>query len=307
MHAGPLQFSIVIPTQDRPGPLANCLEACARLDFPRDQYEVIVVDDGSQPPVEPLAAGYANRMNLTIVTQPGRGPGLARNAGAARARGRYLAFTDDDCAPAPGWLRALAECAQAAPEAAIGGKVINRLDHNPYSVASQIIVEVICGYWDTRPEAARFFTSNNFVVPADKFRGLGGFYSHYAEDRDLCDRWLSQGYSLAYAPEAVVYHAHAMTLRGFWRTHALYGRGAFHYHVARARRNRGAFRFSPLSAFLLLRYPLLQRWGWRAAPLAALLALSKLANVWGFCAEAAASRDSRTRQAERATEEGSQA
>ena len=66
MLDGP-QFSIVIPTRDRPEALAACLEACARLDFPREEFEVIVADDGGRTSPAPLTARFADSLQLTLV------------------------------------------------------------------------------------------------------------------------------------------------------------------------------------------------------------------------------------------------
>ena len=131
------RFSIVIPTYDRPRPLSACLEAMSGLEYPRDRFEVIVVDDGSPEPPEAAAAPFRDRLDLTLLRLPHAGPATARNAGASRARGEYLAFTDDDCAPDPGWLHALAARFAAEPGGLLGGRTINRLPENPYSSASR--------------------------------------------------------------------------------------------------------------------------------------------------------------------------
>ncbi len=98
----PIDFSIIVPTFQRPEGLRRCLAALLRMDYPADRYEVIVVDDGSDPPVEPLVREAVGAATCRFIRQENHGPGPARNAGAAQARGRWLAFTDDDCAPRPG-------------------------------------------------------------------------------------------------------------------------------------------------------------------------------------------------------------
>jgi len=116
---------------------------------------------------------------------------------------------------------------------------------------------------------------------------MGGFDTTYtrtaAEDRELCDRWLHHGYRMTYAPEALVYHAHLLTFRTFWRQHFNYGRGAFRFHAVRARRSQGRIRVEPLPFYLnLLRYPFSQAQGWPALLLVALLVVSQVANATGF-------------------------
>lgn len=280
-------FSIVIPTYNRPRPLGLCLQAVARLDFPRERFEVIVVDDGGEIPPHAAVAPFLDRLDLTVLTAPHGGPAAARNAGVARARGRFLAFTDDDCRPAPDWLRAFEARFAATPDRAIGGRTLNGLPDNPHSTASQVLIDYLYTYYNANPNRARFFASNNLAFPTSRFREVGGFDTtallSAGEDREICDRWLRHGYAMTYAPEAIVYHCHHLTLRGFWWQHFNYGRGALYFRRKVARRSgrritleRGAFYLR------LLRYAWGQRRDRQALVLTALLGLSQAANAFGF-------------------------
>src|SRR5437867_3420967 len=84
-------FSIVVPTYRRPKQLAACLQALAKLDYARERFEVIVVDDGSTTPPEAVVTSFQDRLQVTLVLQPHAGSAAARNTGAERARGEYLA------------------------------------------------------------------------------------------------------------------------------------------------------------------------------------------------------------------------
>lgn len=280
-------FSVIIPTYARPKQLTVCLQSLARLDYPHDCFEVIVVDDGSETPPETIVASFCDRLDVTLLTQTHAGPAAARNTGAAQAKGDFLAFTDDDCAPTADWLQALAARFAKAPEHAIGGRTLNALPDNPYSTASHLLVAYFCTHHNTDPGQARFLASNNLALPANRFHAVGGFDTTFpraaAEDRDLCNRWLRRGYGMTCAPEALVYHAHALTFRTFWRQHFNYGRGAFLFRQARARQVQGHIRVEPLSFYLnLLRYPFSQARGGRALLLAAFLVVSQVANAAGF-------------------------
>src|SRR5262245_61716846 len=120
MVTGSVQYSVIIPTFARPQRLASCLAAVAKLQFPKDQYEVIVVDDGSPEPLDNTVEPFRAELKLSLARQPNAGPAAARNAGAARAVGGYLAFTDDDCEVDPNWLTALVDRMQQTPNALIG-------------------------------------------------------------------------------------------------------------------------------------------------------------------------------------------
>jgi glycosyltransferase involved in cell wall biosynthesis len=241
--------SIVIPTFARTARLRQCLDACSRLQVDAP-FEVIVVDDGSPDSVAPVIEDMRDRLCVALVTQARRGPGLARNAGAAIARGRYLAFLDDDCRPAVDWLAVLVRELDRDPARLVGGRVENELTANRYSEASEWIGQFVYRY-NQRPTAHEpFFTTNNIALSADLFRTVGGFTaaipSGTAEDKDFCDRWRASGLSLAHAPAALVYHAHDLGFRRFVRQHFNYGRGILAFRLLR--RSRAGRVVSPHAA-----------------------------------------------------------
>ncbi|MEA2176387.1 MAG: hypothetical protein QOD00_3979 [Blastocatellia bacterium] len=281
-------FSVIIPTYERPAQLAVCLRALARQDYQRERFEVVVVDDGSHiSPVHILDQfGESPRLtlDLKLLEQQNTGPAGARNFGATHARGEFLAFTDDDCEPDVNWLSSLASRFATTPDRVIGGRTINALPQNPYSATSQAIIEVVYAHFNADADDARFFASNNFAVSAERFRSMNGFDQSFitSEDREFCARWRARGGGLAYAPEAVVYHAHHLNLCALWRQHFGYGRGALRFHRARA--SQDGARFKPDVAFYLklLRSCTSQARKARAAQLTALLLWSQLANAAGF-------------------------
>jgi GT2 family glycosyltransferase len=235
-------FSIIIPTYNRALQLAACLQSLGSLDYPRHAFEVIVVNDGSTAPMEAASGPFGSQLELTLVTQPHAGPAAARNTGARRSRGRFLAFTDDDCAPAPDWLQTLAARFRTLTDHAIGGPAINAVPENAYSATSQSILDAMFAHYNAQPDQARFLASNNLAVPADSFRAVGGFDAEAfpfaaAEDMDFCERWRQRGYGMLYAPEVRVAHTHRLTLASFCRQHFVRGRGAFQLRRARARRD----------------------------------------------------------------------
>jgi glycosyltransferase involved in cell wall biosynthesis len=262
-------FSIVVPTFGRPGALAGCLAALERLDYPRDGFEVIVVDDGSPAPVEASADGVA----LRVERVPHGGPARARNHGVAVARGRYVAFTDDDCAPAPDWLTAL-QGPLAGGAAAAAGRSANAVPGNTCASAGQALLDHLYRYYNRDPADARFATSNNLAVERETLLAVGGFdeaFSHAAgEDRELVHRLRARGHRIAYEPRAIVRHAHRQDLRAYWGQHYGYGAAAMLF-----RKRAGAVPVEPVSFYVdLLR-------GSRAR-VVALLVIAQVANALGF-------------------------
>jgi GT2 family glycosyltransferase len=289
METRPAFFSVIIPSRDRPVRLAHCLTAVATLDYPRDRFEVIVVNDGGETP-EKVVDVFRERFEVKLITQSHAGPATARNTGAARASGPFLAFTDDDSGPASDWLQALSVRFAQKPDSIIGGRIINGLPQNPYSTASQLLIDYLYAYFHAASSPLSFFTSNNLAVRTEQFRKVGGFDGSFpgaaGEDRELCDRCQHHGIGMIYAPEAIVYHMHELTLRSFWRQHFSYGRGASRFHSIRAaRRQLTGVRLEPARFYLnLIRYPVMaaQR---RRTLLSLLLVVSQAANAAGFFAE----------------------
>ena len=80
-------MSIVIPTYNRPDQLAICLCACSRLDYPRDRFEVIVIDDGGVTPLDDVVNRFHGLLSLKLLRQENAGPATARNRRAVEAGG----------------------------------------------------------------------------------------------------------------------------------------------------------------------------------------------------------------------------
>ncbi|ERT09924.1 glycosyltransferase like 2 family protein [Lyngbya aestuarii BL J] len=157
-----------------------------------------------------------------------------------------------------------------------------------YSTASQLLIDYLYEYYNADREQASFFASNNFALSTDSFHQVGRFDTTFplaaGEDREFCDRWLYQGYSMAAVPDAEIYHAHNLTLKSFWRQHFNYGRGAFHFHQLRAKRGVGEIKVEPLSFyFKLLSYPFFQPGHHQPRLILSMLFfVSQVANVLGF-------------------------
>jgi GT2 family glycosyltransferase len=281
-------FSVIIPTYGRPDALRVCINALAALDYARDNFEVIIVDDGGTVPLAPLLKAVEGDLRMKIVWQPNGGPAAARNFGASHATGDMLAFTDDDCAPAPDWLRAFASAYATTDTALLGGRTVNALQKNPYTQTSQLIIDVVYAHYNRDRSNARFFASNNMAIPRDLFCRVNGFDPSFrtSEDRDLCDRWQSKGHTLRYVPEAVLFHAHSLTLRSFWKQHAGYGRGAWLYHTTRAQRGAGPFRPDWIFYTALLRSPLSEGSAGDIVRRYWLLMVAQVANASGCLAQA---------------------
>lgn len=245
-----IKISVIIPTYNRPKLIENCLDALQKQTF--EDYEIIVVDDGGTIDLSFIEEYFSN---TTYIRQKNSGPALARNRGAAMAKGKYLAFLDDDCEPQPDWLEVLYKYAET--NYLIGGQTKNKLVKNNYSEASQLIVSFLIDYFKNTPWW--FFTSNNFMMERELFLKIGGFSKNFhtsaGEDREFCMRWLHKGYQMKYIPSAVIDHLHDLSFISFWKMHQKYGKAALSYQEAIGMMGVESIPFKPSFYIKLLTYP----------------------------------------------------
>ncbi|MEQ9618553.1 MAG: glycosyltransferase [Deltaproteobacteria bacterium] len=277
-------FSIIIPTYERFKELDACLDSITNIEYPEDKFEVIVVDDGSTNSPEDVVKAYQTRIDVKLIIQEHAGPAAARNRGAREATGKFLAFTDDDCKPSRDWLGKLADRFTQDEDCLVAGRTANALPDNPYSTASQLIVDYLHAYNNNK--GSRFLTSNNMALSRERFWEAGGFDTSFplaaGEDREFCDRCLYNGFRTVYDPDVIVNHAHPLTFGKFLRQHFNYGIGAFNFHEIRARRSRQKMRIEPFSFYVnLILYPRKAR-NKQKLKLSVLMFLSQVANAWGY-------------------------
>jgi glycosyltransferase involved in cell wall biosynthesis len=214
------EVTVVVPTRNRPGPLGRCLEALAG-----QVGEIVVVDDGSSDPAA-VEAALQRAPQARLVRQPRSGPAAARNTGVAAARGSIVCFTDDDCAPDPGWAAALAAALRDGADV-VAGTTSNGVPGNPYAVASQLVTEYV-----TERGRRPFAATNNLAarervlreLPFDEAFGAAG-----GEDREWCSRVADRGYRIRASPARVVHHQ-KLTLGSFLGQQLRYGRGSYRFH-----------------------------------------------------------------------------
>jgi cellulose synthase/poly-beta-1,6-N-acetylglucosamine synthase-like glycosyltransferase len=217
-------ISVVVPARDAAATLPALLESLAALDYPRDRFEVLVVDNASSD----RTAGTAGRFPVRLVREEAViSSYAARNAGLRAATGDWIAFTDADCVVDRGWLRALARA--AAPGVGLIAGPIRPL---PGETAAQRFAAWIGALDQTRTLAHPYLPyaqTANLACAAAVFRAVGLFRPDLESggDADLCWRVQREtGFRLVTAPEAVVFHRHRPTVRGLLAQWRRYGRGA---------------------------------------------------------------------------------
>ena len=199
-------FSVVIPTYQQPALLLKCLDALGCQHLPRSQYEIIVVDDGNSPETAAAVALFTKQvaqaggpLEVRYLGQPQwRGPASARNRGWRAARGRIVAFTDDDCLPQPNWLPAALTCFQRGAQVVTGQLRLTLPDSAALNKGNLQDIEV-----------SEFMSANCFCRTSALER-VGGFEEAFdlawGEDNDLQFKFIQSGIPISKCPEAVVVH-----------------------------------------------------------------------------------------------------
>lgn len=193
------RVTVVVPTHERPDHLARLLAALESQSIGSEGFEVCVVDDGSgEPP------GDLSRFDLSLRVlrhDHPRGPAAARNTGWRAARGRLVAFTDDDCQPAPQWLAALVRAWSESDDRVVQGATEPDRPGDVRPLSRTMDVSGPTGLYETC----------NIAYPRRLLERVEGFDERFrracGEDVDLGIRAARAGADVAYAPDALVYHA----------------------------------------------------------------------------------------------------
>lgn len=207
----PPAIAVVVATYGRVEFLPGLFESLEAQDLAAGEFEVVVVDNGS-------GDGTWDWLVENTATTPLRvsairidhnaGPGLGRNAGAARIRAPLLAITDDDCLPTPRWLRHVLAAFETGADVVQGA-----VEPDPAAVEHM-------GPWDHTKRISRrtpFFETCNVAYRRADFHDAGGFDEHdpllhppsgRAFGEDACLAWevIRSGGVPRFVPDAVVHH-----------------------------------------------------------------------------------------------------
>lgn len=209
---GDLVASVIVCTQGERPLLEHCLAALLEQDLPARAFEVVVVVDGDARALASMLPAATTGPSVRVVTERHRGLNVKRNRGAAAARGSALLFTDDDCVPDCGWVRA---CIDAlCRHELVCGRVLPLNQGYRTSIRTASRPRLHRGFL-ARSTAWCIGCGNNLAVRAATLARLGGFcprigvgtWSGAACDTELYVRALRAGTSVAFVPDAVVWHA----------------------------------------------------------------------------------------------------
>ncbi len=251
-------ISIIIPTYNRRDSLKESLLSLIYLHYPKNKYEVIVVDDGSCDGTEKMLAEMQNILPYSLLVnrlKEKRGPATAKNLGMKIAKGEIFVFTDDDCLFEKGWLCAILDPFRFNKVGIVGGP-----DRTPevapfFSKCTGYLFTSFIGTGGLRRgerfRFGRYYPKGcNMAILRKTIDKVGGFDEQLypGEDIELGYRIEKEGYQIKYEPKAFVWHKRRDTLSVFLRKVFKIG----YTRVILAHKHRGLLQIGHMIPFIAL-------------------------------------------------------
>ena len=215
-----MKYSIIVPVFNRPDEVDELLSSLLNQTF--TDFEVLIVEDGSQKPCDEVCNKYADRLDLHYFMKPNSGPGQSRNYGAERAKGEYLLILDSDVVLPKGYLNAIEEELKREPADAFGGP---DAAHESFTNTQKAISYSMTSFFTTggirggKKKLDKFYPrSFNMGIRRDVYMELEGFSKmRFGEDIDFSIRIFKAGKRCRLFPEAWVWHKRRTDFRKFYR------------------------------------------------------------------------------------------
>jgi glycosyltransferase involved in cell wall biosynthesis len=234
-------ISVVVIARNEEDCIQKCLRSLQAQDYPKEHYEVVLVDNGSTDRTQEIARAVSDQFpNLRIVENPIPGIAVTRNVGIQAARHEVVAFIDADCEASESWLTWLEkafteETAKDARVVAIGGP--NTMPGETTFFRRAVAVATT-NYWgnhgsvqakilDQRLEVDHLPTLN-VLYDRQKVVDIGMFdeyQGNISEDVDLSHRLRQKGFKLLFEPRAGITHKWREDIWSWMKNMEVYGKG----------------------------------------------------------------------------------
>jgi glycosyltransferase involved in cell wall biosynthesis len=224
-----LFVSVVIPAYNRASFVARCLAPLITQSYPRDRYEIILVDDGSTDGLADVARVFVGAWpgQFRLIQQPNGGPASARNTGIRASTADIIAFTDSDCVVSSDWLEHLAGALVRSDAAGVGGPIV---DAAPPSWVAHYLASGNFYRHRVRGGQVDYLLTANVAFRRPALAAVGGFSERegaWGEDADLSFRLRQAGHRLMLTDcGAVTHYGAPASVRGLVRDLYRYGRGS---------------------------------------------------------------------------------
>jgi len=214
-------ISVIICTYNHFASLKRALNSLKEMTVPNElTWELVVVDNNSQDGTRDIVNDFirVSGLNVRYIFERKQGLSYARNCGVNEARGKVIAFTDDDVVLDKYWLVNVAKAFKEYDVAGIGGRIFPIWE----KLKPKWITPDLYGYWAILDYGEKPYYLNtpniwgaNFAIRADMFKKYGGFDTtlgrvpgklYAGEDTYFFRKLMDKGEKLLYWPTAIVYH-----------------------------------------------------------------------------------------------------
>lgn len=223
-----LRVSVIIPTYIRKDELKKCLESLFKQNYPKNLYEIIIIDGGTTDGTEGMISEIEKEAPCPIryFKQGNMGVAAARNIGIKNSNEKYTAFIDSDCIARENWLEKLMETISSTGNdiGGVGGKILNGIDT---WIGNGGYLNEFYGYLSNETKFTRVLPTANLCLEKDILNEVGYFDENLrtSEDTDICWRIIKRGYKILYTPDIIVTHYGVKTLKELWKKQISLGRG----------------------------------------------------------------------------------
>ena len=205
------RVSVIVPVYNGEDTIAACVESILAQSLPRDDFEVILIDNASSDGTPAVLERY--RDHAVILHESKRGPSAARNRGLRNATGEIVAFTDADCIVHRDWLSRIIEPLRDPTVGIVGGMIQSVRPCNAVEEFGERIHDHRLAIEYYSPPYA---ITMNWASRRADLEKVGLFDEELlrCEDCDLAYRLVAAGYRIVHEPAAVVYHRNERNLAG---------------------------------------------------------------------------------------------
>ncbi len=218
-------YTIIVATYNRENEIRELLTSANFLDFPKGDFEIIVVDDGSCDNTKSVIEEFQQmkKVNIRYLFQKNRGPAFARNHGMSVAFGRYFLFVDSDCILPSIWLKRVDEFLSKNRNIhAFGGADDAHHSFSPLLKAINFSMTSFLGTAGSRGSNRSIvkYYPRSFNMGIDKkvYKTIGGMADlRHGQDMEYSARIYKSGFNVSFIPGAFVYHKRRTNLKRFFK------------------------------------------------------------------------------------------
>jgi len=228
-----LEFvSVIIPTKNSEKTLGECLKSLRNQTYPKNKYEIIIIDDHSTDKTVSIAKKYKTK----IITSHGP-PGRQRNKGISKANGKIIGLIDSDCIAKKNWISEGVKYFISDEIAVVGGpnltpkndpfisQCVGYVSSSKIGTGSMSARYVRRGFYARETDETSLISCNMFAL-RKVLKKVGGFSETLFpnEENELMFRIKRDGYKLIYVPSLLVWHHRRNSVKKFFKQNLIYGK-----------------------------------------------------------------------------------